>query len=428
MINTYYLWNTTRDNTTGLYHRNPLQDAQEYSLPGWITAGPNGGPITTWNSFDNNYTHLSLGPETYRPNINAYMVAGARAISTVAQLSGKSAVAEEWNNIASSLYSKMQNMLWSDDIQFWIDVVEGTNMDVVGRQLIGMFPYRFDVGTGDQYLSGLDTALGPDVFLIEYGPTTLEQTNPYFTALKNTTYCCLWNGQSWPFSTCVYLGTVARLARENRSVIATSDYFNEAFSTYTRTHYLNGQPFIAESHYPTIDAWSGYTHNHSEHYLHSTYIDNIFTNLLGIIPDLNSSTFTMSPLIPSNWTYFALENLPYHGTLLTILYDRVGTHYPSFPHTPGLSIYSNATLIYTSPSLPTIPTPLTIALNTTSHTLSITHLSAQPRFANLLSNPNALTSPSSLPLANATDTFIPTGNNLGPVFLRRQSKRRPPLV
>lgn len=34
MINIYYLWNSTRDNTTGLYHRTPWLDAQEFSLPG----------------------------------------------------------------------------------------------------------------------------------------------------------------------------------------------------------------------------------------------------------------------------------------------------------------------------------------------------------------------------------------------------------
>lgn len=97
LITTYDLWNITRDNTTGLYHRTPLSDAQEYSLPGYLTGGPGGGPMEIWDDFGltvqqgggNNYDTIWLGPETYRPNFNAYMIANARAISTVANLTGQ---------------------------------------------------------------------------------------------------------------------------------------------------------------------------------------------------------------------------------------------------------------------------------------------------------------------------------------------------
>jgi hypothetical protein len=97
MIYTYHLWNSTRDNVTELYHRNPLQDAQEYSLPGYLTGGPGGGPMQEWNDFGlsaamgggNDYNLIWLGPETYRPDFNAYMVAGAWAIADVASMSGE---------------------------------------------------------------------------------------------------------------------------------------------------------------------------------------------------------------------------------------------------------------------------------------------------------------------------------------------------
>ena len=129
----------TIDSVTGLYRRISLSDAQQYSLPGWLTGGPNGGPVEIWNSFDNDYLTIWLGPETYRPNFNAYIVAGARAISDVADLAGDSSLAEEWSLVASGLYSKMLDMLWNDDLQFWIDVVEGSNLQVLGRQAYWLF-------------------------------------------------------------------------------------------------------------------------------------------------------------------------------------------------------------------------------------------------------------------------------------------------
>ena len=329
MIHMYNLWNTTRDNATGLYHRTPLSDAQEFSLPGYTVGGPDGGPVQVWNSLDNDFDTIWLGPETYRPSFNTYMIANAYAISEVATLMGNDSLASIWNDYAANLYDNMKGLLWNEDLQFWIDVIEDGQIPAIGRQLIGLYPYRFDVGLEDSRISGIESSLNEDVFVAEWGPTTLEKSNPYFTADKNTTYCCLWNGQSWPFSTCVYLGTLARLARENRSSVATAEFFQQEFSTYTKTHYDHGQPAVLEVHYPEMDSWSGYTQNHSEHYLHSTYIDNVFTNLLGIIPSL-SDTFEMRPLVPSNWSYFAVENLPYHGSLMTLLWDADGSHYGGF--------------------------------------------------------------------------------------------------
>ncbi|KAK5216843.1 hypothetical protein LTR72_010213 [Exophiala xenobiotica] len=408
MINMYDLWNTTKDQTTGLYHRTPLLDAQEFSLPGYVIGGPEGGSVDVWNSFQNNYSIIWLGPETYRPSFNTYMVSNARAISTVAELSGNASLASAWNATTNQLLQTMQNTLWDHDIQFWIDVVQGTNLPIVGRQLIGLYPYRFDIGTEDMYIPGIENSLNEHGFISEFGPTTLEQSNPYFTAEKNITYCCMWNGQSWPFSTCVYLGTLARLARDNRSTVATPEFFQEAFQTYTRTHYDHGEPAIFESHYPTRDAWSGYTRNHSEHYLHSTYMDNVFTNLLGIFPSF-SDTFEMAPLVPSNWTNFAVENLPYHGNLLSILWDANGTAYSNFNHSSGLSIYANGALLYNQPTL----ARFSVALPNSSNS-SIAQLSSANRYVNILSNPNSLVASTSLPYANATDTFFVLGNNLGP--------------
>lgn len=114
---------------------------------------------------------------------------------------------------------------------------------------------------------------------------------------------------------------------------------------YTRTRYGHCQPAIFESHYPSMDAWSGYTSNYSEHYLQLTYADNVFTNLLGIIP-LLSNTFEIRPLVLSNWSYFEVEYLRYHGTLLSVLWDANGLACSNFAHSAGLSIYADRTLIH----------------------------------------------------------------------------------
>ena len=329
------------------------------------------------------------------------MIANARAISTTAQLAGNASLAAEWSTVASKLYDRMEAVLWNQDIQFWIDVVARSNIPAVGRELIGYYPFRFDQGTSDQFVKGLEAGLTTDHFLTEYGPTTLEQSNEYYTEFKNLTYCCLWNGQSWPFSTSVYLGTLARIARTNRSSIITPEFFQNAMSVYARTNYDDGGhvPFTAEAHYPTIDAWSGSTTNHSEHYLHSTYLDNIFTNLIGIIPTLDDR-MELQPLIPSNWSYFAVESLPYHGSLFSILWDQDGSHYSQGT---GLSIFQDGTLIHNQPTL----TATNITL--TNATQAVQALASQRTYSNILTNANA---PWGLPNVTADFVFSAGGDTV----------------
>lgn len=382
-------WNTTRDNTTGLYHRVPLQDAQEYSLAGYLVGGPGGGPMQEWNDFGlsveegggNDYGLILNGPETYRPNFNAYMTAGARAIAETAALAGDSSLAETWYEYADDLQARMEEQLYSEVLNFWIDRVFGTDMPVEDHQLIGFFPYRFGIGTGDSIIRGLEASLTPEIFLAEFGPTTLSQSNPYYTSYRNASWCCQWNGQSWLYSSSIYLGTLARIARDGLSDIITPDFFFDEMQKYTRTNTRGGVPYTSESHYPDIDEWSADRTNNSENYLHSTYMDNVFTNLFGIIPTLND-TLIMEPLVPENWTHFVIENLPYHGSLLSFVYDRDGSHYGN--GTAGLSIYSNGTQFHHQDTLGPVRCQLPF-----NSTVVAAQLAAQPKWQNILANPNS---------------------------------------
>lgn len=133
-------------------------------------------------------------------------------------------------------------------------------------------------------------------------------------------------------------------------------------------------------------------------------MNNIFTDLIGIIPTLDNQ-LQLSPLIPTNWTHFAIENLPYHGTLLTILWDQTGTYYKAANHTPGLSVYSNATLLHTQPSL----APVNISLPFNS-TIAASTLSSTAQWDNILANPNA---PHGLPNISA-DYVLSTNGDYSP--------------
>ncbi len=95
-----------------------------------------------------------------------------------------------------------------------------------------------------------------------------------------------------------------------------------------------------EAHDPDNPVWIYDSFNHSEAYNHSTFNDLVLSGLLGIRPQL-TDTVIVHPLVPDSWDYFAIENLPYHGRNLTVLWDKDGSHYHQGA---GLKIYIDGQL------------------------------------------------------------------------------------
>ena len=77
--------------------------------------------------------------------------------------------------------------------------------------------------------------------------------------------------------------------------------------------------------------------NRSEHYAHSTYIDNVLIELMGILPQ-KDNTLVVNPLIPKSWQYFVVEDVLYHGKNVSIIYDKTGNKYKMGK---GLTVYVN---------------------------------------------------------------------------------------
>ncbi|KAI0451399.1 Six-hairpin glycosidase [Xylaria acuta] len=327
MVRVWHLWDPFFDSTVGLYYYQPVWDAQELSLPGFI-ADPN----------NMNFDLRKDGPDTYRPSHNAYMVANARAIARAAGIAHDGLTESQFSKIADDLETAIYDRLWAPEQEFFMDVIRPNNPNLTrltGREQVGLFPYRFGIGLNESYAQpALDSMFDPEGFFSPYGPTTLEIRDPWFAATKPTDYCCWWNGMSWPYSTGHTLKSLAAIYRSGVTN-ATAEQYHQYLQIYARTQQKNGMPYVAESHAPFDDAWSSDSFNHSEHYDHSTNNDDVITGLLGIIPQ-SDDTLQISPIVPSNWTYFALENLAYHGHLVTVLYDKDGSRYNAGP---GLTVY-----------------------------------------------------------------------------------------
>jgi hypothetical protein len=75
----------------------------------------------------------------------------------------------------------------------------------------------------------------------------------------------------------------------------------------------------------TWDARKG-GYERGKDYNHSTFCDLIINGLIGLRPS-DKNQFELSPLVPSDIEYFAIDNIKYHGHRVTIFYDKTGKRY-----------------------------------------------------------------------------------------------------
>lgn len=76
------------------------------------------------------------------------MVANARAVVQVATHVGDQAAAATYQEIADRLEQSIYDHLWDPIQNFFVDVIMPNNPNltkVMGREEVGMFPYRFGI-------------------------------------------------------------------------------------------------------------------------------------------------------------------------------------------------------------------------------------------------------------------------------------------
>ncbi|ODN03661.1 Beta-L-arabinobiosidase [Orchesella cincta] len=323
-VNNFNGWDNRYEPALDMYFLSPHDDAMEHSASSEQTDDP---------------YHGGLG---YRPSFNSEMYANAVAISKIARLNNDTRTAEEFEGRAAAIRRGILEHLWDDDRTFFYHMFREDNPNnelLDTREEIGLFPWRFGVPDPEdpKYARAWEHLFDPQGFDSAYGPTTCEQRSRWFDG-NQTAQCCWWNGNSWPYSTGMVINSLgAQLRNYGSTNVVNVNTFLEVLHKYAETQYKNDKPYVAECHSPYRKLWVCDGFNHSEHYAHSTYVDNVLGDLLGIEPQSDNS-FVINPLMPSTWPYFIVENLNYHGHNITVLYDSDGSKYNTGT---GMKIFLN---------------------------------------------------------------------------------------
>lgn len=301
LVADYERWETERLGPDGLFWQFDVADGMEESISGSRTR------------------------KNVRPTINSYMAANARAIAYIARLAGRRDLAARFAAKEDELRKNLIDNLWDPGATFFkVRFEDGTLSSA--REEIGFIPWMFDLAEPNHAVAWREIK-DPSGFFAPRGLTTAERRHPDFRT--HGTGTCEWDGAVWPFATSQTLNGLINLLRGRSQPYVTRQDFFDAMQTYARGQRKDDNPYIGEYYDEMTGEWliTGPKAARSRDYNHSTFCDLVIRGLVGIVPRDND-VVEIDPLVPpETWDWFCLDGAPYHGRLLTILWDRTGSKY-----------------------------------------------------------------------------------------------------
>ncbi len=322
-----------------------------------------------WSNDDRDASEFSISGNGLRPTLNCYQYANEKAIAAFARSKGELETADCFDRRAQMLGDKINDVLWREEDRFYkVLPLENRNdrmpMGPVdprrnAREIWGYLPWLFGAapeGRADAFRQLLDM----NGFRTAWGMTTAERRHPgfglFYTGEELNAWRlsrdekpvgpkgheCLWNGPSWPFSTCMALKALSNLlvSGEKQEAVNASDYLH-LLAQYAGAHVRkleNGAfiPWLDENMNPDTGDWIARTrlmtwedghwskdkggYERGKDYNHSTYCDLVIGGLFGVRPTLDR--VRIAPLFPAQWPYAVMEDLKVHGHDIIIQYEN----------------------------------------------------------------------------------------------------------
>lgn len=341
------------DAAKALYWVEPLADATEYTIASIDASGGLDG---------------FTGGQAFRPSINAYQLANARAIAALAAAAGDTATAATYEARAADLQGNFTASLWNATLQHFIDRFYVDNeyvryWDFIrGRELVGLTPWAWDAVPDDpMYAAAWAHVLpgGAGALRTPAGLSTVEPSYEYY--MRQYRYDgasgkkeCQWNGPIWPYqTTSVLTGLGNLLDHYEQDVIGVSDYV-DLLRLYAELHYDdNGVLNLVEDYYPNNG--SELVHlDRSPHYFHSGFVDLILGGLVGIRPR-SDDVLEVNPLVDGSIAWFRVDNVLYHGYTVGVQWDADGSH---FGGAVGLQVEVDGVVVNASSTLTRLETSI----------------------------------------------------------------------
>ncbi|MDR2917306.1 MAG: six-hairpin glycosidase [Tannerella sp.] len=260
-----------------------------------------------------------------RPTINSYMYGNAKALAAIARIKGDEQTAQKYDEKAAEIKKLVQSQLWNADSLFF-ETLREPGQFAQAREAIGYIPWYFNLpDERNDYTEAWKQVTDENGFLAPYGLTTAERRHPEF---RSHGCCnCEWDGAIWPFASSQTLTAMANFINNYKQDMINDSIYFLHMELYVESQYHRGRPYIGEYADEVTGYWLKGDQERSRYYNHSTFNDLIISGLIGLRPRPDN-VLEISPLIPQNqWDWFCLDNVPYKGKIVTVIWDKTGDKY-----------------------------------------------------------------------------------------------------
>jgi hypothetical protein len=265
--------------------------------------------------------------QNVRPTINSYMYGNAKALAAMYKLTKNDSLERKYAAKAKQLRADVQKTLWDPKADFFkVQYAKGGLCEA--REELGYIPWYFDLPADKpQYARQWTQLTDEGGFKAPWGITTAERRAPGFRT-HGSGHGCEWDGAVWPYATTQTLKGLANLLTDykNHGTMTPQVYYDELHK-YAMSFRKNGQPYLGEYQDEKTGEWLKGDNPRSSYYNHSGFADLIITGLVGLQPRPDN-VVEVFPLVPAGqWEYFCLDQVRYHGKMLTVLWDKTGAKY-----------------------------------------------------------------------------------------------------
>ena len=303
-----------------------------------------------------------------RLDLTSYQYANLQAIAQIARTVGDSQIATEAEALATRLREAVRAKMWNGATQFFYDLLPGSDALLTDAKTVAAF-YPFYAG-----LAGADEAgawrhlLDAGKFWTAFPPASASMDCPAYAQDKTMRgkplTGCVWNGPTWPHAGSLVITGLAQSLQtggEASHPAGARQALWEMVNSFGRAQFERGdfdRPHTGEFYRGDTGVWQ----TGERDYLHSTWADLILTAVVGLVPRPDD-TLEISPLMPEikegGWSYFCVEDVPYRGRLLTIVWDDPQTADDAYGDgDKGFTVYVDGKRHYHQDGMTPFTTPL----------------------------------------------------------------------
>lgn len=283
-----------------------------------------------------------------RVDLTAYNFGNAQAVANVFREIGRETDVTRMQRVAEETRNAVLAEMWNSDTHWFHSLRASDNVKSPTKEIIGLYPFYFDLPpSGKGYEKAWEVALDPDQFWTKWPLASVSKDCPAYAQngwpVGPGGSGCMWNGPSWPHANSLVLSAMANVLRHYGPSAVTKEKLYALFRSFTAAQYRNQDvlyPWTGEYYNGDTGAWKTVQRD----YNHSTWIDPLISDLIGIVPRPDS-ILEIDPLLPEGaWTHFLLDDQFYKGRDVTVVFDPQGNHYA--PSVKGFAVYLNGKKIY----------------------------------------------------------------------------------